>query len=228
MRYGLQANQVVRQGGGLPFSPVDAERTFLDARLPWQIARRVEIEGRRAAKEQARLFLDEVVAAQLTLAINVDAVERVLEHVAYDPSSQAAANTLRERLEDLRDIGDALEQVYLVGAHPDLVELFDGDSPLADYLRGVEAWSAGAVSAFEKLAVELRAAAPDWATLRGRLESAAQFHMADLVPAIPDLVERLRSTTPASTGLVDRFMQRLSELFAAADWFAMGLAERFG
>jgi hypothetical protein len=246
MRYGQLGGQTLNAGTGFTHDEVtevrartalppkwrgrssDGDRTFIDTTLPWQIAQRAELDTVRGVREQARRFLDEVIAAQLTLAVNLDALESALDAVAYDRAAHAAADTMRSRLDELREISDALEALHLVAAHPDLVRLFHEDAPLADYLRGLEAFCNGVVRAFEQLAVELRVPAPDWAMLRRRLDESKQFYLPELTHGIRVDIERLRAQGSASTGLVDRLEDALNELCATAEWFAMCISRRFG
>jgi hypothetical protein len=127
--------------------------------------------------------LDELCEDQLMLSVNLTCLEDLVAGAPPDASARAALRTLSARLADLGALRDALANVQLSLVDPRLQRISIPDSPLADYLRGIYAWSHAVVHALEHLAGSLRAR-PDWALLRWRIEEAKNFHFDELHDAI--------------------------------------------
>ena len=127
--------------------------------------------------------LDELCEDQLTLSVSLTSLENLVAAAPSDASARAALRTLSARLADLEALRDALANVQLSLVDPRLQRISVLDSPLADYLCGVYAWSHAVAHALEHLAGSLRAG-PDWALLRWRIEEAKNFHFDELHDAI--------------------------------------------
>jgi hypothetical protein len=178
------------------------------------------LEDERA---QTCQLLDALGEDALTLSVNMETLHHALDQVGYDRSAQAAAATVRARLDEMEDLEDAFLDVLSVCSSPLAAPLLANDAPLADYLRGVIAWWKGILQAFEQLASELRSLSADWATLRRRLDDASTFLLPELVDdAREDLI--LAPSTRETVTLLDG----LDVLFATAEWLARGLHEPFG
>jgi hypothetical protein len=203
--------------------PADSP-TFIDSALGVQLRLYAEME----AGVEAQQFLDDVADAQITLAVNLESLEESLDHVAYDPSTIAAAATMRRRLGELREMEEALADVCAASAYPVLAPLFLRDAPLSDYLRGLQAWTNGVVRALEQLSTELRVPPADWATLRSRLQEAAQFHLQELTELIYAEVAKLSASCREARAPLSELEPRLSHLFATAEWFLLTIRLRFG
>lgn len=157
---------------------------------------RLPAEGRRGAGEShvrlrampvanidwldAQDLLDELCEDQLTLSMNLACLEQAVEGTPRLPATRSALSALQARLVDLGVLRDALAAVQLRTADPRVHRLFLPDAPLADYLRGLYAWAHAVVRALDQLAAGVRAAKPDWAMLRWRLEEAKNFHFDEL------------------------------------------------
>ncbi len=127
--------------------------------------------------------LDELCEDQLTLSVSLTSLENLVAAAPSDASARAVLRTLSARLADLEALRDALANVQLSLVDPRLQRISVLDSPLADYLCGVYAWSHAVAHALEHLVGSLRAG-PDWALLRWRIEEAKNFHFDELHDAI--------------------------------------------
>jgi hypothetical protein len=169
----------------------------------------------------ARVASLEPTLVDARLSLDVDAVDRALGRaakIAYDPSM--AAPTMRERLQEMGEIAEALVRIHGLSMHDGLAPLFGPDTSLSRYLRGVQAWCASFARVCERLTHDLCAGRPaDWATLRKQVARAARSHDRTLAKAAATDVALLRDTDPGLRGLVHRLAEQLEQLFAAVDWF---------
>ena len=164
----------------------------------------------------ADTFEPTLVDARLTL--DLDAVDRALGAAAYDPSM--AAPTMRERLQDMRDIDDALARIHGLSLFAGLAPLFGPRTALSRYMRGVHRWCASFARICDELADELRAGRPArWSTLRASVADAARSHDLDLRSQATVDVALLRDEQPCLRGVHDSLRAELEHLFAAVDWF---------
>ncbi|MEO6419975.1 MAG: hypothetical protein ABIP39_11235, partial [Polyangiaceae bacterium] len=90
------------------------------------------------------------------------------------------------------------------------------DGPLADYLRGIMAWSHSVVRAFDELVTSLSTGRADWSRLHLRLAEGAVFHLQDLVRPIRQEASSL-----------DVRPEHMEELFWGAALLQLTLATRF-
>jgi hypothetical protein len=189
-----------------------------------------DVEGEDAAQAQAHHLLDELGDEQLNLSMCLVTLETAVELIPYDPSAQAAANTVRSRLDELGELRDALQRVHFACAYPSAASLLHNDAALADYLRGIYAWLRGVVRALEFLAVELRQLGVDWGSFRARLDAARSFFLMDLAESIRLELARAAALAPDADGpeLVEELAADLEDVFACGEWFATSIRLRFG
>lgn len=127
----------------------------------------------------AQELLDELSEDLLTMSANLARLEESVAAAPRDRSVRAALQILEARVADLGALRDVLANVQAASVDPRLQRIFVPDSPLAEYLRGIYAWTHAVVRALDYLAGSLRAH-PDWALLRWRLEEAKNFHFDEL------------------------------------------------
>jgi hypothetical protein len=226
MRYGLQGTQATTYAQ--PFAPRRWDATLVDTRLSSNIRHRAANETVRTDAAEAQGFVEEIGALELTLAVNLDGLAEAMKHVAYDPSVRAAAEIVGDRLRDLEDLREALGEVHLAAVHPALSVLFMRDAPLAEYLRGLEAWCIGLVRAFEQLVLELRIPAPCWGTLRRRIDGATQFYLPELQAPIGRALAEVRARRPTAVGAARKLDCATFVLFRVAARLAESIQLRFG
>ena len=104
-----------------------------------------------------------------------------------------------------------------------LSEIHETRASLADYLRGVYAWTNALTRALDELAYSLRALTPDWAILRWRIEEANNFHFDELMEPIRRHIQRL-AAVPGAAQLADA----VEALFVSTTDLEKHLGERFG
>ena len=98
---------------------------------------------------------------------------------------------------------------------------------MADYLRGVYAWTHAVLRALDVLVAGLCIMQPDWVSYRLRIEEARNFHFDELEEVIKeDLASLLvlRDTEEDAAQLLLAF----SELITEARKLEVNLCERFG
>ncbi len=176
-------------------------------------------------------FLEELGDEQLTLTVNLLCLEHVVDGIPYDASARAAGQSLRERIQELSELRNALNIIYLDASDPRMALMITGDAPLGDYLRGVYAWTKGVIRTIEDLASGLRTLTTDWSSARLRLQDAREFFLDDLEFAIHKDLARLRLRAPELNEARDPLAEldeHLEELFWAASYLAKGLEKKFG
>ncbi len=176
-------------------------------------------------------MLEEFGDEQLTMTVNVMCVEHIIDGVPRDPSSRAAAASMRERLDDMCELRAALNGMYLLATDPRMRELLGRDAPLTEYLRGLYAWTKAVIRGFEESGYALRSLGVDWALLRARIEDAAPFYFAELEPEIAAAAARLRLVSPEASHPGDPLSEldeQLADVFTCAARLATGLERRFG
>jgi len=175
--------------------------------------------------------LEEFGDEQLTMTVNLMCVDHIIDGVPNDPSSHAAAASMRDRLDDMCELRGALNGMYLLATDPRMRELLGRDAPLTEYLRGIYAWAKAVIRAFEESGYALRSLSVDWAALRARIEDAAPFYFAELETEIADAAARMRLVLPELNDSADPLSElddRLAEVFAAAATLSASLHHRFG
>jgi hypothetical protein len=183
-------------------------------------ARNPDVTAPMSAQYQATAFLDVMGELQLNLQMSLLCLGDSVEGVPYDRSAHAAAETLRTRIQELADLRDALNEVYLDAGEPPFAPLFMADAPLVSYLKGVYLWCHDVTGALGDLAASLRVLQPDWFLLRERLERAAMWYFDGLPNEIR--VEMEKNAVRAD------FVAKIEEVFFAARFLAHGLEKRFG
>jgi hypothetical protein len=188
----------------------------------------------------AQDLLDELCEDQLNLSMGLACLEKAIEDGPRDTSARAALRSLDARVQDLFALRDALARVHALTVDPRLQRLFVPDAPLADYLRGIYAWTHAVVRALDQLAQNLKKLQPDWATVRWRLEEAKNFHFDDLEESIRADITALaivahRGVLESACGpkgsappAIGDLSSAVGALFAAAHALEERLDERFG
>jgi hypothetical protein len=175
--------------------------------------------------------LEELGDEQLNLTVNLVCVDHIVDGVPRDPSSLAAAATMRGRLDDLSELRGALNDLYLLATDPRMHEMVGPDAPLTEYLRGVYTWCKALLRALEESAYALRSLSVDWALLRMRIEDAAPFYMPELEGDIVAGAAQLLFLHPETKKAEDPLAlldERLQALFVSAATLSQRLEERFG
>jgi hypothetical protein len=180
---------------------------------------------RKDRQSQAQSFLEELGDEQLTLQMSLMCVEHVVDDVPRDPSAHAAADILCARIADLAEVRNALDAICLDAADRRMQGMLRSDGPLAEYVRGLHAWTKGVLRAFESVARELCVLAPNWAQFRARLEDARAFYLEDLELLVRREAGALHAPEGDSLG---ELKAHLEDLFWAASYLAKGLEKRFG
>jgi hypothetical protein len=167
----------------------------------------------------AQDLLDELLEDQVTLSMNLVALERAAESGPRDPSARAALRALTEKVADMFAVRDAIAAVQNIaidhGVHP----VFCSDAAAAEYLRGLYAWMHAVVRALDTLVFSMKKLEPDWALFRWRLEEAKNFHFDELHDEIRDDVAALERTDLAVA---------IARVFAAAEALEASLDQKFG
>lgn len=179
-------------------------------------AERADVERFRAMVRADHVRLTELLAPL--------ASERPV--VPLDPSARAAAQVIGRRIGDVGYVRDALATVE-ERVSPEIAPLFTPDAPLAPFLKGVAIWCDGVVEALAILEEELTRLVPRWASLRGRLRDATQFHFAGLTPQIREHLGILDAAGYGGPEL-EAMRTALDELFFAAAQLEAGLGQPFG
>ena len=180
----------------------------------------------------AQELLDELCEDQLTLSMSLTCLEEAIGQAPRDASARAALRTLESRLVDLGALRDALAQVMLITVDPRVQRLVVPEAPLADYLRGLHAWTNAVMRALDQLAVTLRTLQPDWALLRWRIEEAKNFHFDELFTAIRADLQALAivangGSFGANGPRVGALQAAVEQLFDAATTLEENLDQRF-
>ena len=196
-------------------------------RLRTPLARTPELE-----MAEAQDLLDELCEDQLTMSMNLAGLEESIALAPRDASARATLRTLEARLADLGALRDALANVQMSFVDPRLQRLATPDSPLAEYLRGIYAWTHAVVRALELLATNLRNR-PDWALLRWRIDEAKNFHFDELhAPIRADLRAFTIVVNGGSFGAnrppIEELEYAAERLMATAVALEEHLEERFG
>jgi hypothetical protein len=179
----------------------------------------VRVMPRAQIPYDAMVVLDAMGEAQLQLTLDLFCLESAAGVAPYDPSARAAADTLRVRMQELADLRDALNDVYLEASDARAALLFSPGRPLAAYVRGLYVWACAVTASLTTLASSLRLLTPDWHALRCELESASAWNFDGLVPSAREDV---------ASADAPELAERVEELFWAAQLAARGLEKRFG
>ncbi len=185
----------------------------------------------RGVEDEYLAVLEELGDEQLTMTVNLMCVDHIIEGVPRDPSSRAAAVSMRERLDDMADLRSALNGMYLMATDPRMRDMLGRDAPLTEYLRGLYAWAKAVLRAFEQSGYAIRSLSVDWSALRARIEDAAPFYFAELENEIVDALARMRIVSPETNHPADPLSDlddQLADVFMSAGKLARSLEQRFG
>lgn len=180
---------------------------------------------------EAQDLLDELGDEQLTLSLNLECLERARHARPTDPCAIAALPSIAQRIEDLGRVRDALARLQLATVAKSVHRALLPDQPLAEYLRGVYAWTLAIVRALDQLVAGLVQARPDWSLYRSRVEEATCFHFPELEDAIEeDLASLYLESDDAGSGraAVRRVRQAFELLLQQARLLERRLAEGLG
>jgi hypothetical protein len=183
----------------------------------------------RGAQAQSD-FHDEIGTELLTLTMTLETLRGAAAVEPSDPSLRSASASLRARLADVAALRDALEVVHNDMFDARMMVFTKADGPLADYLRGVYAWTKAIARAFKELARELVALAPDWSRFRNRLEDAEGFYLAPLETDIRAELEFLHRYLPELADARDPLHHvrvHVEEMFWSASGLRQALEQRF-
>lgn len=180
----------------------------------------------------ARELLDELCEDQLTMSVNLARLDESVTAAPRDEAVRVALRTLEARVADLAALRDALANVQVASIDPRLQQIFLPDSPLAEYLRGIYAWTHAVIRALDDLAGSMRAQ-PDWALLRWRLDEAKNLHFDELhEPIRADVLALTFVANGGSFGAerppVEELQYAVERLIATAGALEVHLDERFG
>jgi hypothetical protein len=160
------------------------------------------------------------------LSLDLEAVDRLLKGVVYDPSM--AARTMRARVQEMGEIAECMNRIHVLSVHDGLAPLFDPYTPLSRYLRGVQAWCHGIVRASQQLVFDLRTVPADWSLLKRRVDDAAKHHQPGLLDSVGVAINELRGMYPDRGPLVDQLTEEIELLMGAVDWFQQSTHLSFG
>ena len=182
-------------------------------------------EDMRNVPLEARTFVDEMTTAQMELTAQIVTLAWVTHAIPEHPVTQGVGTYIREAGKSFTRLRSALSALRLDARGVRLGALLAPDANLADYLRGLYAWSAALVRALEDLALEARVRAPRWGKLQRRIEDARVFHLDDLESAVRKQWAQMRRATgcpDSRRNAVASIGQHLDDLF----WAASQLASR--
>jgi hypothetical protein len=160
------------------------------------------------------------------LSLDLEAVDRLLKGVVYDPSM--AARTMRARVQEMGEIAECMNRIHVLSVHDGLASLFDPYTPLSRYLRGVQAWCHGIVRASQQLVFDLRTVPADWSVLKRRVDDASKQHQPSLLDAVSVAINELRGAHPERGPLLDQLTEEVELLMGAVDWFEQSTHLSFG
>jgi hypothetical protein len=192
-----------------PFGDGDGEKAVMTRSA-------VCVRERGATKRLA----DAMEEAQLDLGLSVACIEDCVSGMPHDPSTLAAADSLRCRVAELGDLRDALEAICTVAANPRAALLFSNDGAVGGYVRGVYLFASAAAGALDAVARGLRAGSPEWSLARERIDQATSFYFDGLASEVRLEMTRFNADEDVRA--------KVEELFFAAAMFAHGLEKRFG
>ncbi len=154
---------------------------------------------------------------QCSLSERIGAAWSQLERRSYDPSASAALKTVGERLSDIADVRESLDDViaslWLADAQPRV------RSALVMYLEGVQRWTLAVAEALDSLAVDLLNLSVDWSRLRADLALAKAEWPTELTSELAGDVAWLGD---------DEISATLDELRFALHLLDENLTQRFG
>jgi hypothetical protein len=167
----------------------------------------------------AQDLLDELLEDQVTLSMNLVALERAADNGPRDASARAALRALTEKVADMFAVRDAIAAVQNIAIDHRVHPVFCSDAAAAEYLRGLYAWMHAVVRALDTLTASMKKLEPDWALFRWRLEEAKNFHFDELEDEIRDDVAALERTDLAVA---------IARVFATAEALEASLDQKFG
>lgn len=175
---------------------------------------------------EAQELLDELAEDQLTLSLSLARLSTGVDRRPDDASIRAAFATLDARVSDLASVKDALAALHVRTISTSVHRAFMPDAPLAEYLRGVYAWTHAVVRALDELSIELLRSQPDWGSYRWRIEEAQNFHFDELEESIDEDLATLFEEGDEER--VAELAASFDELLDRAHVLEVNLTERFG
>jgi hypothetical protein len=173
-------------------------------------------------------FLEEIGAAQFSFTERLNDLERATAAGPALPSTEVARAAIAARLAELDHLRDALNDLYLEAAAPEVADALAQDGVFTEYLRGVYAWAESTLRALEVLDGELAALSPDWFRMRRRLTDARDFYLAHLEVQVRDSVEALnRGSKPEAGKVIRAVTARVDGVVTAAQALLKGVSSRF-
>ena len=179
-------------------------------------------------------FLEEIGSSQFTLTMRLYALERYVRADGQTPATEAARTALGLRLSELDHLRDALNELYLEAAAPELSDALAHDGVFTEYLRGVYAWAESVLRALEILNGELRSLSPDWFRMRARITDARDFYLDHLEEEVRGAIEALNRSARASGGstssasiIVHDLGNKVEAVIGAARVLLRGVERRF-
>jgi hypothetical protein len=165
-------------------------------------------------REESGLELARRRHSALTAAVAV-VEDECASFESYDVSAQAAELSLRKRVGLLALVRNSLEAVVDISAQEDRLE-----GPLAPYFAGAYLWLDGVTEALGRLAIQLNAMQPEWASFRSSLAEVQWLYEMTLVEQAR--VEASEAFGGTALG------EALEDLTAAIVNFKAALEEPFG
>ncbi len=173
-------------------------------------------------------FLEEIGASQFSFTERLNELERATATGPALPSTEVARAAIGARLAELNQLRDALNDLYLEAAAPEVADALAQDGVFTEYLRGVYAWAESTLRALEVLNGELATLSPDWFRMRRRLTDARDFYLAHLEVQVHDSVEALNRGSKPEAGKVIRAVgTRVDAVVVVAQTLLKGVASRF-
>jgi len=184
-------------------------------------------EAPRPAAKVARAFRELLVADHVGFATNFHFLAGLAENNPGHVFADAALELVRARVNELRDIEEALEALHAVASDPRVEALLAPDRPLSAFLKGLYVFCEVVVEAFSDVALAAPEMRIDWVSLKAKVVEASHFYFEALVPAIRDEVKQVPIDAWNVHEPLRTFSEDLEELFFVAGYMNKSLAKVF-